>query len=70
MFTHRATIAHLQGKETDIATVARSGLDVYAHNIETVEALQQLVRDPRANFQQSLGVLKHAKVSERSHRWL
>lgn len=38
-----------------------SGVDVYAHNIETVEALQRYVRDPRANYAQSMGVLKHVK---------
>lgn len=41
--------------------VARSGLDVYAHNIETVEALTPFVRDRRATFRQSLKVLQHAK---------
>ena len=40
----------------------RSGLDVFAHNIETVESLQRRVRDPRANYRQSLDVLKAAKV--------
>uniref|UniRef100_A0A2K6F4D4 lipoyl synthase n=1 Tax=Propithecus coquereli TaxID=379532 RepID=A0A2K6F4D4_PROCO len=44
-----------------IAKVTLSGLDVYAHNVETVPELQRKVRDPRANFDQSLRVLKHAK---------
>uniref|UniRef100_W5N5V4 Lipoyl synthase, mitochondrial n=1 Tax=Lepisosteus oculatus TaxID=7918 RepID=W5N5V4_LEPOC len=44
-----------------VEKVALSGLDVYAHNVETVRELQRLVRDPRANFDQSLSVLKHAK---------
>uniref|UniRef100_A0A8D2E777 lipoyl synthase n=1 Tax=Theropithecus gelada TaxID=9565 RepID=A0A8D2E777_THEGE len=44
-----------------IEKVALSGLDVYAHNVETVPELQSKVRDPRANFDQSLCVLKHAK---------
>ena len=44
-----------------IAVVARSGLDVYAHNVETVEALTPFVRDRRATFRQSLAVLEHAK---------
>lgn len=38
-----------------------SGLDVFAHNIETVEELQSVVRDRRANFKQSIDVLKLAK---------
>ena len=41
--------------------VAKSGLDVYAHNIETVEALTPFVRDRRATFRQSLKVLQQAK---------
>lgn len=41
--------------------MAKSGLDVYAHNIETVEALTPFVRDRRATFRQSLAVLAHAK---------
>lgn len=44
-----------------VEKVALSGLDVYAHNVETVPELQRQVRDPRANFDQSLNVLKHAK---------
>lgn len=50
-----------RGNEKQIATVALSGLDVYAHNVETVEEFQRMVRDPRANYRQSLFVLKHAK---------
>lgn len=41
--------------------VANSGLDVYAHNVETVEELTPMVRDRRAGFRQSLGVLDRAK---------
>uniref|UniRef100_A0A3Q3W5I1 Lipoyl synthase, mitochondrial n=1 Tax=Mola mola TaxID=94237 RepID=A0A3Q3W5I1_MOLML len=44
-----------------VEKIALSGLDVYAHNVETVRELQRHVRDPRANFDQSLSVLKHAK---------
>ena len=44
-----------------VGKVARSGLDVYAHNVETVEDLTPMVRDRRATFRQSLSVLKHAK---------
>ncbi|KAK2501898.1 hypothetical protein MC885_004154 [Smutsia gigantea] len=44
-----------------IEKIALSGLDVYAHNVETVPELQRKVRDPRANFNQSLRVLKYAK---------
>lgn len=41
--------------------VADSGLDVYAHNVETTEALTPFVRDRRATFKQSLSILKAAK---------
>ncbi|KAI2637807.1 Lipoyl synthase [Hypomontagnella submonticulosa] len=44
-----------------VAIMAESGLDVYAHNIETVEALTPYVRDRRATFRQSLKVLEHVK---------
>lgn len=44
-----------------VRIVAESGLDVYAHNVETVEALTPFVRDRRAGFRQSLAVLKEAK---------
>lgn len=44
-----------------VNTVAMSGLDVYAHNIETVEALTPFVRDRRARYRQSLKVLQSIK---------
>ncbi|KAG1670633.1 Lipoyl synthase, mitochondrial [Nymphon striatum] len=50
-----------RGNLDHVARVARSGLDVYAHNIETVEAFQRHVRDHRANFSQSMKVLKFVK---------
>jgi lipoic acid synthetase len=31
-----------------VSALANSGLDVFAHNIETVRSLQRIVRDPRA----------------------
>ncbi|TID17568.1 mitochondrial Lipoyl synthase [Venturia nashicola] len=49
-----------------VKLVAESGLDVYAHNVETVEALSPQVRDRRANFRQSLRVLKAAKEAKPS----
>ncbi|CAL9193931.1 unnamed protein product [Musa hybrid cultivar] len=45
-----------------VSLLADSGLDVFAHNIETVRRLQRIVRDPRAGYEQSLNVLKHAKL--------
>ncbi|KAJ2869661.1 hypothetical protein GGI22_000124 [Coemansia erecta] len=53
-----------QGQPELIEPVALSGLDVYAHNIETVEALQRMVRDHRANYRQSMFVLEHVKKTK------
>ncbi|XP_071716591.1 lipoyl synthase, chloroplastic [Rutidosis leptorrhynchoides] len=47
-----------------VSMLANSGLDVFAHNVETVKRMQRLVRDPRAGYEQSLSVLKHAKLSK------
>ena len=76
-----------RGDMEAVTTVALSGLEVYAHNIETVKQLQwyclesviiidnnnycssmchRLVRDPRANYKQSLSVLEHAKTVQPS----
>jgi lipoic acid synthetase len=49
------------GALDQVSLVANSGLDVYAHNIETVEELTPYVRDRRATFRQSLKILEHAK---------
>jgi lipoic acid synthetase len=50
-----------QGVARDIHTVVDAGPDVFAHNIETVEACTRLLRDRRASFAQSLEVLAEAK---------
>lgn len=42
------------GDKISVEKMATSGLDVYAHNIETVERLTPWVRDPRAKYRQSL----------------
>ncbi|KAK3046269.1 hypothetical protein LTR09_012217 [Extremus antarcticus] len=47
-----------------VALVANSGLDVFAHNVETTEELTPSVRDRRAGFQQSLRVLRAAKQAK------
>jgi len=49
------------GSEAAISTVVTSGLDVFAQNIETVERLTHVVRDPRAGYAQTLGVLERAR---------
>jgi lipoic acid synthetase len=45
--------------------LAASGLDVFAHNVETVARLQARVRDARAGYEQSLAVLRAAKEVRR-----
>lgn len=52
-----------QGELDLVTNVATSGLDVYAHNVETVERLTPRVRDRRAGYAQSLGVLAHVKMA-------
>ena len=54
-------VSDFRGDVSCVEKVAKSGLDVFAHNIETVEELQSSVRDHRANFKQSLNVLMRAK---------
>ena len=44
-----------------VELVVASGLDVFAQNVETVERLTHPVRDPRASYQQTIAVLRHAK---------
>ncbi|GIL54648.1 hypothetical protein Vafri_10378 [Volvox africanus] len=56
-----ALVPDFQGNMDCVKTIVDSGLDVYAHNIETVERLQGVVRDRRAGWSQSLRTLKRAK---------
>ena len=51
-----------QGNREFIHALATSGLDVYAHNIETVKRLTPKVRDRRATYDQTLDVLRYAKA--------
>lgn len=44
-----------------VATVIDSGIEVFAHNLETVRRLTPAVRDPRATYDQSLAVLAGAR---------
>ena len=58
-----ALVPDFQGRPDCVDLVATSGLDVFAHNVETVPRLQAAVRDRRANWEQSLGVLRRAKAA-------
>ena len=50
-----------KGERDSLITIIDSGVDVFAHNVETVKRLTASVRDPRATYIQSLKVLKVAK---------
>ncbi|HLI46419.1 MAG TPA: lipoyl synthase, partial [Geobacterales bacterium] len=54
-------IPDFKGDTKALETVAFSGAEVIGHNIETVRRLTGLVRDPRANYEQSLFVLRKLK---------
>ncbi|CAN0377216.1 unnamed protein product [Pylaiella littoralis] len=56
-------VSDFRGSFASVDRLATSGLDVYAHNIETVRRLQPYVRDKRAGYDQSLSVLDRAKVA-------
>lgn len=43
-------VPDFRGDRNCVQTIAQSGLDVYAHNVETVETLTPFVRDRRANY--------------------
>ena len=50
------------GGQLDLVKImSESGLDVYAHNLETTEKFTPFVRDLRAGYRQSLSVLENAK---------
>ncbi|MEX0642744.1 MAG: lipoyl synthase [Pirellulales bacterium] len=53
----------LQGDKSALShLLCEIPLAVFAHNVECVPRLDRLVRDPRASFEQSLGVLRRAKT--------
>ncbi len=56
-----ALVPDFQGRLDCVHTLCDSGVDVYAHNIETVERLHRRVRDVRATYTQSLATLAEAK---------
>jgi lipoic acid synthetase len=50
------------GVHEHVEMVVDSGLEVFAQNVETVKRLTHPVRDPRAGYEQSIEVLRHAKA--------
>ena len=59
--TVEALTPDFDGVAAHVELVAQSGLEVFAQNVETVERLTHVVRDPRAGYQQTLNVLDLAK---------
>ena len=54
-------VPDFRGDPEAIRTVLGGGQEVFDHNVETVRRLQSVARDRRANYEQSLFVLRHAK---------
>jgi lipoic acid synthetase len=50
------------GVHEHVELVVDSGLEVFAQNVETVKRLTHPVRDPRASYDQTIEVLRHAKA--------
>lgn len=50
-----------QGRKDCVHLLCDSGVDVFAHNLETVDRLHRRVRDVRARYRQSLDVLEEAR---------
>jgi lipoic acid synthetase len=51
-----------QGNIEQLKLITDANPDVIAHNVETVRRLQKKARDPRANYEQSLKIIKHIKL--------
>ncbi len=54
-------IPDFRGDTNCLRTILAAKPEVLAHNIETVARLTPKVRDPRATYEQSLSLLRHAK---------
>ena len=54
-------IPDFQGDEKLLKNIIDTRPEVIAHNMETVKRLQSIVRDRRANYEQSLKVLENVK---------
>ena len=59
--TVEALTPDFAGRQSSVRTVLDSGVDVFAQNLETVRRLTHPVRDARAGYGQTLGLLAHAK---------
>ena len=59
-------IPDFSGNEKFIETIVKAKPNVMGHNIETVKRLSPTIRDLRANYKQSLKVLKYVKELDSS----
>ncbi len=59
-------IPDFSGNEKFIETIVKAKPDVIGHNVETVKRLSPSIRDLRANYKQSLKVLKYVKELDSS----
>lgn len=57
-----ALVGDFRGDRDAVDTVCASRVDVFAHNIETVERLQRDARDARCGYRQTLDVLACARA--------
>lgn len=57
-----ALVGDFSGRRELVDVVCEARPEVLAHNIETVESMQALVRDRRCSFERSLAVLEHARA--------
>ncbi|MEF8776799.1 MAG: lipoyl synthase [Haloarculaceae archaeon] len=62
-----ALIPDFQGEDALVGRLIDAGPDVLAHNIETVDRLQWPVRDRRAGYEQSLGVLRQVAAESEAY---
>jgi lipoic acid synthetase len=54
-------VGDFSGHLSSVDVVVDSGIDVFAHNVETIRRLTRTVRDARSSYDQSLAVLGQAK---------
>jgi lipoic acid synthetase len=64
--TTEALIPDFQGDVLCLQKIIEACPDIIAHNIETTEEIQALVRDRRAGYRLSLDVLEHIKLKSSS----
>jgi lipoic acid synthetase len=55
-------VGDFRGRQADVDTMVDGAPDVFAHNIEVTRRLTPKIRDPRCDYDLSLGVLSRAKA--------